>query len=232
MRFYGTGYSQPGVTNKEGNQFSIVTQTTAYEGNMQRLHTLALSWVVRENAGHVGRAVKCSCSSLTAHAQPCALCLSACWGLGTVWPMLEGENARLTSESSGWCLVPWALQHHCCQTPRPPLLLLEPPDQTLGTGLSKPISSWREDRAERLWCSLLARKGDKGALCFDSCDQSVCSAVYCVLLCISARLEMCVLLTDHTWTALSAAGGSLQNNICHVPICWKSIGWCVLSMFY
>ncbi len=58
-------------------------------------------------------------------------------------------------------VVPRALQHRRCQSPRPLLLLLKPEDQTLGTGLSKRISSWREDQTERLWCSFLARNRDK-----------------------------------------------------------------------
>lgn len=95
--------------------------------NMQSLNALALSWAVRVNWGHMGRAVKCSCSSLTAHAALGVVFVGVpmVWGtLGRCW---EKKNARLTSESSGWRLVPWARQHHCCQTPGPSLLLLEPP---------------------------------------------------------------------------------------------------------
>lgn len=86
------------------------------------------------------------------------VCLRAeVWGMfGRCW-----REKMLGSHLRGWCSLPWAVQHHRCQTPGPSLLLLEPADQTLGTGLSKPISSWREEQTERLWYSLLARNGDK-----------------------------------------------------------------------
>lgn len=52
--------------------------------------------------------------------------------------------------------------------PRGPLLLLlQPLDQTLSAGLSKPILSWGGEQTERLLHSLPARKRDKKALCFD-----------------------------------------------------------------
>lgn len=80
--------------------------------------------------------------------QLCALCLSTRPGLGNVWPMLEGENARLTSKSVGWFSVPRGLQHHRCQTPGPSFLLLELADQTLNTGLSKSILSRRGKKTD------------------------------------------------------------------------------------
>lgn len=68
------------------SQFSL-KQLHKKQHNMQSLNALALSWAVRVNWGHMGRAVKCSCSSLTSACSRCALCLPACRGLGNVWPM-------------------------------------------------------------------------------------------------------------------------------------------------
>lgn len=75
--------------------------------------------------------------------------------------------------------------------------LPEPTDQTLGAGLSKPISSWGKEQTERLLYSLLLRKRDKKALYFDFKDQCVCSAVSRVSL-VSQHVYECVLLIGHT----------------------------------
>lgn len=93
--------------------------TTAWEATHQSLSALALSWAVRGNLGHMGGAVKCSCSSLTAHAALCIVFVAVPRSgemFGRRW---KEENARLGSESSGWSSFPWARQCCCCQSQRP-----------------------------------------------------------------------------------------------------------------
>lgn len=148
-----------------------------------------------------------------------------CWRL-EVWGMFgrcwKEKMCRFTYESGGWCSVPWALWHRCCQTPGLALLPSEPTDQTFSTGLSKAISSRGEQQTERRCDSSPSGKGDKKALCFDVKDQSVHSGFFCVFLAPQSVYE-CVLLTDHTRGALSE-GGSLQNNIFRVPTCSQRFG--------
>lgn len=137
--------------------------------------------------------------------------------VGNVWPMLEGEEAQLTSASGGWCLVSWALRQYCCQTPRPSLLLPEPTDQTIGPRLSKPISSWREEHAHcKAVIQFTGKKEGHKALC-----QCVHAAVSYVLS-ASHHVNICVLFTDLTWAAMSASGGSLQIRF-HVPLWSKCL---------
>lgn len=220
----------PSKPNKQDTAMkSHPSKTIALRTTEQSTRASALSWTVRVNQGHTGSTVKCSCSSLTAHAA-LRIVLSTCRGLGNVWPMLEGENARLTSESSGWCSVPWALQHRRCQTLGPSLLLSEPTDQTLGTGLSKPILSWGEEQTERLCCSLLVRKRDKKSSLL-WLEVPVFSTELFLVSCLCRNMFMNVPYLLTIWGTLSASGGLLQNNIFHVPACLQQLEECVLCSY-
>lgn len=71
------------------------------------------------NWGHLGSAVKYSHSSLTVRTVFAIVFVGIlrsvkCWA-GV--RRKKKRNLWLVSESSGWCSVPWAPQHCCCQTP-------------------------------------------------------------------------------------------------------------------
>lgn len=156
--------------------------------------------------------------------QHCVCRRAHVWGMfGQCWKKkMLGSHLRAV-------VVPRALQHHRCQTPGPLLLLLKPKDQTLGTGLSKRISSWREDQTERLWCSFLARNRDKKhfALTFRTSVFTLQFLVYYLHLGMNLYVLLTVLKHEQHWACWDAC-----CNIFHDPTSILCMEKCALYMLF
>lgn len=143
------------------------------------------------------REEKCSRTSLTEHAALCVVFVGVLRS-GEHWADVRRRKCLAHIWEQWLLLGPLGSVASLLSNPEAPhFFSWSPLDQTVGTGLSKAISSQTEDHTGMLWSSLRARKGDKKALCFDFKDQFVRSAVYCLTLHLSTFKNVSYLQTSH-----------------------------------
>lgn len=177
----------------------------------------SLSWPCRKqlrvNPRHMGGALKGSCPVCDRPCTALRIVVVVALKCGERLAVVGGRKCSAhTTESCGWCSVPWALQHCCCPTQWPSLLSPGAYGSKARHRIVKRhLVMRRRDCTEQLWSSLGRKR--HFALTF---RPYVFPQHFIVSQFASHHVYECVLFTFCTEAALSFPGGLLQNNTVHV----------------